>query len=111
MNDQNDLLNNDQQKYKRPKAKSNQHLVILAGMGYSTKQLSAEFCHDQSTVLKWLSGEQPAPAWTEKLAVVLMAQKNVQCSKYVISPATKEDESYILSTLERMAISYKKFDF
>ena len=111
MNDQNDLLNNDQQKYKRPKAKSNQHLVTLAGMGYSTKQLSEEFCHEQSTILKWIAREQPAPAWTEKLAAVLMAQKNGQCSKYVISPATKEDESYILNTLARMGISYKKFDF
>lgn len=112
MNDQNDLLSNENdKKYKRPKSQDNKHFLALVRAGFSTKQLSDEFCHDLSTIQKWLSGEQQSPAWTVVVANALISTGKNPVSKYIISPTTKEDESYILSTLARLGISYKKFDF
>lgn len=112
MTEQKDLLETkEDKKYKRPKAKDNKHLHELLKVGYTIKQLSSEFCHDKTTVQKWVAGDQLPPMWTVTVANCLIAKRYGVISRYMVSPATKEQESIILGVMDGIGAPYKKFDF
>lgn len=112
MTEQKDLLSQPtNKKYERPKSQDNGHFSKLMDMGYSIPDLSREFCHDVTTIRKWVSGEQPAPLWTVTVANAIVHMSGTVASKYIISPTKKEDEMIMLNVMDRLKISYKKFDF
>ena len=101
----------DDKKYVRPKAPDNKHFSELMDLGFSIPTLSTEFCHDTTTIRKWVSGEQPAPLWTVTLAKSIIASKKGAVSRYIVLPNDKEQENFVLTALNMSKIPYKKLEF